>query len=381
MESVGRLAGGVAHDFNNLLMGIMGYAELCQGKIAQDHPIREWLDEIIKSAHRSASLTQQLLAFARRQPAASKVIELNAPIESMLPLLRRLIGECIAIHWRPGSGIWPVKMDPSQIDPVLTNLAVNARDAIGGVGSITMETGRATLSSAYCSEHLGAHPGDYTVFTIADDGCGMDRETLAHIFEPFYSTKGVGRGSGMGLAIVYGIVSQNGGFIDVESELGKGTTFRIYLPRVVTPVTVPVASEISFPTPHGNETILLVDDEKSVRVTTFIFLEDLGYTVLVAEAPEEALRLAAGYHGIIHLLVTDVVMPGLSGYDLAIRLAELRPNIKCLFISGFAADFIPHVRILDTDMNFLAKPFQRDVLARKVREVLGGPEKGRTGAM
>jgi len=376
MESVGRLAGGVAHDFNNLLMGIMGYAELCQARIAQDHPIREWLDEIIQNAHRSASLTQQLLAFARRQPVASRVIELNTPIESMLQLLRRLIGESITINWRPGSGLWPIKMDPSQIDQVLANLAVNARDAIGGVGSITIETGAATLVPAYCSEHSGSLPGDYTVLTVTDNGCGMDRETLTHIFEPFYTTKGVGGGSGMGLATVYGIVSQNGGFIDVDSEVGKGTTFRIYLPRFVTPEPVPVAAEIPIPTPPGNETVLLVDDEKSVRVTTFIFLEDLGYTVLVAEDPEEALRLAAAYHGIIHLLVTDVVMPGMSGYDLAHRLSELRPDIKCLFMSGFAADFIPHKGILDTGLNFLAKPFSRDVLARKVREVLGGQAAG-----
>jgi len=235
MESVGRLAGGVAHDFNNLLMGIMGYAELCQGKIAPDHPIREWLDEIIKNAHRSASLTQQLLAFARRQPVASTVIELNAPIQSMLQLLRRLIGESIVINWRPGSGIWPVKMDPSQIDQVLANLAVNARDAIGGVGSITIETGRATLSSAYCSGHPGALPGDYTVLTIADDGCGMDRETLSHIFEPFYTTKGVGGGSGMGLATVYGIVSQNGGALMSRARWVKarpsGYTFRALSPQ------------------------------------------------------------------------------------------------------------------------------------------------------
>ena len=370
MESVGQLAGGVAHDFNNLLMGIMGYAELCRDNIAPDHLIREYLDEITKEATRSAHLTHQLLAFARRQIIAPKVLDLNDIAEKILKLLRRLIGEDITIKWRPGLAIWPVKMDPSQIDQILANLAVNARDAIGGEGWIAIETTNATLDQSYCSEHPGTLPGDYTLLTFSDTGCGMDPKTLAHIFEPFFTTKPVGKGTGMGLATVYGIVKQNEGLVDVCSELGKGTTFKIYLPRYVTEEVIQATAEAKRDHPRGSETILLVEDEKSVRVTTGLFLESLGYTLLVAETPEQALRLVAEHSGEIHLLITDVVMPGMNGRDLANRLAELRPMIKRLFVSGFTADIIAQRGILDNGVNLLTKPFSREQVARRIRDLL-----------
>jgi signal transduction histidine kinase/ActR/RegA family two-component response regulator len=370
MESVGRLAGGVAHDFNNLLMGIMGYADLCRHEIEPDHPIREWLDEITHEAERSANLTRQLLAFARKQTIAPKVLDINDVIARMLKLLGHLIGEDIAINWRPGADIWPVKMDSSQVDQILTNLAVNARDAIRGVGSIAIETGNATLDQAYCSEHPGSFPGNYAVLTFSDTGCGMDRETLAHVFEPFFTTKGVGKGTGLGLATVYGIVKQNHGFINVYSAPGEGTTFKIHLPRCVAEDAAQAVTSTRTELPRGNETILLTEDEKSVRIATQAFLEDLGYTVLVAKDPDEALRLAAAHPGEIHLLIADVIMPGMSGRDVAQRLSERRPAIRLLFISGFTADVIAQRGILDGGLNFLPKPFTRDQLARKVREVL-----------
>jgi signal transduction histidine kinase len=370
MESVGRLAGGVAHDFNNLLMGILNYAELCRDKVAQDHPIREWLNEITVDAERSAQLTHQLLAFARKQIIAPKVLDLSEAVSGMLKLLRRLIGEDITMKLTAHSDTWPVKIDPVQIDQILANLAVNARDAIGGVGSITIETSNATYDEAYCAAHLGSVPGDYALLTVSDTGCGMGPEMLEHIFEPFFTTKGVGEGTGLGLATVFGIVKQNNGYINVSSEPGKGTTFQIYLPRHVRAETAQAAVAAPAKPPRGTETILMVEDEKSVRLTTHMFLEDLGYTVLVAENPEKALALVAQHPAEIHLLITDVIMPGMSGRDLAQRLSELRPAIKRLFISGFTADVIAERGILADSVNFLSKPFGRDELARKVREVL-----------
>jgi PAS domain S-box-containing protein len=372
MESVGRLAGGVAHDFHNMLMGIMGYAEMCRNKIAPDHPIREWLNEIILEVERSAQLTHQLLAFARKQSIAPKVLDVNAAILGMLKLLRRLIGEDVVINWRPDTDTWPVKMDPGQIDQILANLAVNARDAIGGVGSINIETSNATFDQSYCSKYPGSPPGNYVLLTVTDSGCGMTKEVLDHIFEPFFTTKGVGEGTGLGLATVYGIVKQNNGFINVYSEPGKGTSFKIYLPRFIATEVVEVAAETPTQPPHGNETVLLVEDEKSIRITTQVFLADLGYTVLVAERPEKALLLASKHPGEIHMLITDVIMPGMSGRDMAQRLLEVRPALKRLFISGFTADVIAQRGILDDGVSFLSKPFGRDALARKVREVLDG---------
>jgi len=370
MDSVGRLAGGVAHDFNNLLTGILNYTELCREAIAPEHPIRAWLDEIACDAERSVRLTRQLLAFARKQVIAPTVLDINDSIANILTLLRRLIGEDITIAWRPGSDVWPVKMDSSQIDQILANLTVNARDAIGGVGSLSIETSNTTFNDSYCAAHPGALRGDYMQLTVIDNGCGMDRDTVEHIFEPFFTTKGVGEGTGLGMATVYGIVKQNGGFINVYSEPGEGTTFEIHLPRCAAAESTQLVTTIAPEPPRGNETILLVEDEKSVRITARIFLEGLGYTVLAAEDPEQALSLAAQHLDNIELLITDVIMPGMSGRHMAQRLSDLRPTIKHIFISGFTADIIAQQGVLEEGVNFLPKPFGRDALARKVREVL-----------
>ncbi len=372
MESVGRLAGGIAHDFNNLLMGILGYAELCRDAIDADHPIQEWLTEIKYEAERSASLTRQLLAFARKQTIAPKVLDLNDAVGNMLKMLQRLIGEDIDLVWKPGAGLWPLKLDPSQVDQILANLCVNARDAIGGAGKVTIETGNATIDAAYCEECAEASPGDYVLLAVSDDGCGMDHETMKTIFEPFFTTKGVGEGTGLGLATVYGIVKQNKGFVNVYSEPGKGATFRIYLPRVAEEVAGQESRSDADSGLGGTETILLVEDEKSIRLILDLCLKGLGYTVLVAESPEGALRLVAEHGDGIDLLLTDVVMPGMSGRDLAGKLAPDYPAMKVLYMSGYTADVIAHRGILNEGVHFLSKPVSRSELARKVRCILDG---------
>ncbi len=377
MESVGRLAGGVAHDFNNLLMGIMGYTELCLDQIAPDHPIRGWLEDIATETGRSEQLTRQLLAFARKQTIAPIALDINDAIENILKLLRRVVREDIAIQWQPGPAIWHVQMDPAQVDQILLNLCVNSRDATATFGQITIETRNAAIDAPYCAQHSEALPGDYVIVSVTDTGSGMDAEALQHIFEPFFTTKPVGAGTGLGLSTVYGIVRQNGGFIEVRSDLGKGTTFEIYLPRLPSGERTQAESINPGKPPRGTETVLLVEDERSVRVTTQRFLEDLGYTIIVAENAGHALRLAAQHSGEIHLLIADVIMPGMSGRDLAKRLDTLRPAMKTLYISGFTADVIAQRGILDPGIHFLAKPFSRDDLARKVREVLAADENGR----
>jgi len=372
MESVGRLAGGVAHDFNNLLTGIINYVELCRDRVPPGDPVRAYLDEILHDSRRSADLTRQLLAFARKQTVAPRVLDLNATVAGMLNILRRLIGEDIDLAWTPGQNLWPVRMDTSQLDQILANLCVNARDAIGGVGKITIETANTVVDESYCRAHAEAVPGRFVTLAVSDNGCGMTREVLAHLFEPFFTTKPREEGTGLGLATVYGIVRQNEGFINVYSEPGKGTTFRIHLPRFEGQAAISGPAETPPAPAGGNETILLVEDERSVRITTALFLEKLGYTVLAAESPEEALRRAAEHNGPLHLLMTDVVLPGMSGRDLAARLAETRPQINCLYISGYTANVIAHRGTLDPGVHFLAKPFTRDALARKVREALAG---------
>lgn len=369
MESVGRLAGGVAHDFNNLLMGIMGHAELCRDAIKQGDPACVHLDAIIDAAQRSAGITRQLLAFARKQTVAPVVLDINDHVSGTLKLLRQLIGENIELAWLPVARRSTVMMDPSQIDQILANLAVNARDAIDGVGKVTFETRDAVLDAAFCAEHKGAVPGAYVMLAVSDTGCGMDSVTLEHIFEPFFTTKDVGKGTGLGLATVYGIVKQNNGYIDVESVREKGTTFRIYFPRYTGGLASSGATS-SIERPKGKETILLVEDDGLIRMTMRAFLETLGYTVLLAERPTEALRLAEEHAGVIALLLTDVVMPELSGRELANRLIAQRPALRCLFMSGYTADVIVHSGVLDEGVHFIAKPFNRDQLAHKVREVL-----------
>jgi PAS domain S-box-containing protein len=370
MESVGRLAGGVAHDFNNMLTVIQGNAAMVLEDLPPDSPYRENLAEIEKCAKRSADLTRQLLAFARKQTVSPKVLDLNETLESMLKMLRRLIGEDIDLVWHPSTGLWPIKADPSQIDQVLANLCVNARDAIGGVGKITIQTENVTIDQAYCDTRVGIEPGEYVALALSDDGCGMDKEVLAHLFEPFFTTKEMGKGTGLGLATVYGIVKQNQGFMDVQSEPGRGTTFKVHVPRHAekTPKIHkegPVASAA-----RGHETILLVEDEPLILKIGSRVLESLGYTVLTASTPGEAVRLAREHAGEIHLLVTDVIMPEMNGRDLAKNLLSLYPGLKRLFMSGYTADVIAHHGVLEEGIHFLQKPFTREVLAEKVRQAL-----------
>ncbi|KAB0669887.1 PAS domain-containing protein [Oryzomonas sagensis] len=370
MESVGRLAGGVAHDFNNLLTVILGYAQMGIAELGAAHPLQTKLEEIRKAAQKSADLTQQLLAFARKQTIAPKVLNLNGAVENTLKMLRRLIGEDIDLAWKPADNLWQVKFDPSQIDQILANLCVNARDAIADVGKITIETGNRIFDQEYCAAHMGFLPGEYVLLAVSDDGCGMDKETMAHVFEPFFTTKGIGRGTGLGLATVYGIVRQNNGFITSYSELGQGTTFRIYLPRYEgAGVPVPVEGSAQ-PLSGGQETILLVEDDTSILVMTKLLLEKLGYAVLAAGGPDEAIRLARESTVPIHLLMTDVVMPGMNGRELSGNLAPLCPEIKCLFMSGYTANVIVHRGVLDEGVHFISKPFSLPDLAAKVREVL-----------
>ncbi len=370
MESVGRLAGGVAHDFNNLLTGIMGHADLCLKKLGKENPACVHLNAIMDAAQRSAAITRQLLAFARKQAIAPVVLDLNDHIAGTLKLLRRLIGEDIELAWLPGARDGLVRMDPSQVDQILANLAVNARDAITGVGKLTVETANAVLDAGYCADHAEAVPGAYVMLSVSDTGCGMSREIQAHIFEPFFTTKPTGQGTGLGLATVYGIVKQNQGHINVYSEPGQGTTFRIYLRPHAKGEGEQVALEVPSAQPGGTETVMLVEDEEGIRMTTAPFLQDLGYTVLIAADPEDALRRAAEHLGVIHLLITDVIMPHMSGRDLAVKMLERYPDMKCLYISGYTADVIAHQGVLDKGVHFLAKPFTRDDIARKVREVM-----------
>jgi PAS domain S-box-containing protein len=374
LESVGRLAGSVAHDFNNLLMGIMGYTDLCRDELEPEHPVQEWLNEITAEAERSAALTRQLLAFARQQPVTPEVLDLNAAVGNMLKMLGRLIGENIDTRWMPADELWLVRMDPSQVDQVLANLCVNARDAIAGVGTVTIETANAMVDEAYCSDHVEAVPGPYVVLVVSDDGCGMAPEVRKRLFEPFFTTKSAGQGTGLGLATVHGIVKQNNGFINVYSEPGRGTTFRIYLPRFEGDAAVagedssPVSAPDAF---MGETTVLLVEDERSVRVTICLFLEEMGCRVIVADAPDLALRRVEEGGERIDLLVTDVVMPGMSGRDLAVELAGRFPAMKCLFVSGYTAVTIAQQEMLDEGAEFLSKPFTKEQLVDRVRRLLG----------
>jgi two-component system cell cycle sensor histidine kinase/response regulator CckA len=372
MESVGRLAGGVAHDFNNMLGVILGRAEMALEQVDPGQPLHDDLEEIRQAAERSAHLTRQLLAFARKQIIAPKVLDLSETVESMLSMLKRVIGEDIDLSWQPQADLWSVKVDPSQIDQILANLCVNARDAIGGIGKMTIETANSTLDAAYCAHHAGYVPGEYVRLAVSDDGPGMARETLSHIFEPFFTTKGVGEGTGLGLATVYGIVKQNNGFINVYSEPDQGTTFTIYLPRHAGKAERPWTEAPAEPAARGHETILLVEDEPAILRLTTRLLEGQGYTVLAASTPSEAIRLARDHAGEIPLLITDVVMPEMNGRDLAKNLLSLHPDLKQLFTSGYTADVIAHNGVLDEGVHFIQKPFSTQDLAAKVREVLDG---------
>ena len=373
MESVGRLAGGVAHDFNNMLQAILGNTALALMDLALDSPLRGSLEEIEKSALRSADLTRQLLAFARKQTIAPKVIDLNDAVTGMLKMLRRLIGEDIELAWLPGPNVGPVYFDPSQVDQILANLCVNARDAIGGGGGkVTIETENVLCDATYVASHPEARAAEYARLTVSDTGCGMTSEVRAHLFEPFYTTKGVGHGTGLGLATVYGIVRQNDGFIRVYSEPGQGATFQVHLPCHSATPSTPATEIAASPPARGQETILLVEDEPSLLSVNTRLLESLGYTVLAAARPAEALRLAREQGKDVDLLVTDVIMPGMNGRDLARMLLEQYPGLKRLFTSGYTANVIAHHGVLDPGVHFLQKPFSLQALAAKVREALNG---------
>ncbi|MDD5562428.1 MAG: PAS domain S-box protein [Thermoanaerobaculaceae bacterium] len=368
LESIGRLAGGVAHDFNNMLNIITIYAELALGKLGKGDPLRRDLEEILKAAGRSADLTRQLLAFARKQQVTPRVLDLNATLAEMGKMLIRLIGEDISFTFKPSEGLWPVKIDPVQVDQILANLAVNARDAMDGPGRVVVETGNATLDEGYRDTHGFAQGGDYVVLAFSDTGRGMDAETRAQAFEPFFTTKGQ-LGTGLGLATVYGIVKQNGGLINVYSEPGRGTTFKIYLPRW-TGEGQPAPTAREALGPRGSETVLIAEDEEAILRLAERILASHGYRVLTAAAPGDALRLAERYGEPIHLLLTDVVMPVMNGRELCERLRTSRAALRVLYMSGYTADVIANRGIVEDGVAFLQKPFTITGLLAAVRRAL-----------
>jgi PAS domain S-box-containing protein len=370
MEVVGRLAGGVAHDFNNMLTVISSYVEMTLNELEERHPLYKRLYEVHKAARHSAELTGQLLAFARKQAIAPRVLDLNETISGSLKMLHRLIGENIELQWNPGPDLWQVRMDAAQIGQVLANLAVNARDAIDGIGRLTMHTGNVAVDPETCAACPELSPGDYVQLSITDNGCGMDRQTQEKIFEPFFTTKDEGQGTGLGLSTVYGIIKQNNGVIAVASAPSQGTTFRIFLPRVnFGSKAMPTATGNQ--THRGKETVLLVEDETAILDMCAFLLEQHGYTVLVAQNPAQALDIVHRRQGTIDLLLTDVIMPDMNGRELSRRVLELLPAVKVLFMSGYTADIISrHGGDMDTGLHFLEKPFSASQLARKVREVI-----------
>ncbi len=372
MESIGRLAGGVAHDYNNALTAIMGFTELAMMNADPAGPLHDDLNQVLKAGRRAKEITRQLLAFARKQTISPKVLNLNMNIESMYKMLQHLIGEDIDFIWLPGKNLWPVKMDPSQIDQILANLCVNARDSIAGVGKITIETDIAVLDEAYCADHAGFVPGEFVLLAVSDNGCGMDKKTQDNIFEPFFTTKAIDKGTGLGLATVYGIVKQNNAFINVYSEKGKGTTIKIYLPRNDSNA-VEIQEESTEQISQGlGETILLVEDDISILKLAQKILKSLGYKVLTADTPKGALSLAKEHSGKIHLLVTDVIMPEMNGREMSEQLQFIFPDFKCIFMSGYTANAIAHHGVLDEGVNFIQKPFSKNDLATIVRKVLDG---------
>ncbi|MBZ5707102.1 MAG: response regulator [Acidobacteriia bacterium] len=371
MEAIGRLAGGIAHDFNNLLMVISGYCEFLLDRIGSNPELRGPAQEIASAADRATSLTRQLLAFSRKQMLAPKVVDLNAVVTENLKMLTRVIGEDIDLVMVPGGDIGAVKADPGQIEQVIMNLAVNARDAMPHGGKLTIETANVALDDNYARFHAPVQPGDYVMLAISDTGVGMDTDTQTHIFEPFFTTKGP-KGTGLGLSTVYGIIKQSGGYVWVYSEPGKGTTFKIYLPRIGAtgePMEAEVPVENAHPHP-GGETILLVEDEPTLRGLTEQYLRNQGYTVLEAADGAAAIQVSNAHPGPIHLLLTDVIMPGMNGRELAQRISSLRPEAKVLYMSGYTENAIGHNGTLDAGITLLQKPFTLPALKTKVREVL-----------
>lgn len=368
MESVGRLAGGVAHDYNNMLGVILGHTEMMLDKLKPGDRFYDDLEEIQKAAERSAALTRQLLAFARKQTIVPRVLNLNSAVEHMLKMISRLIGEDIDLLWKPGPELWSVRMDPAQVDQLLANLCVNARDAVSGPGKVVLETKNVTLDRFFRTDDAEYEPGQYVMLAISDNGCGMDAETLDCLFEPFFTTKTADKGTGLGLATVYGIVKQNRGFINVYSEPDQGSTFRIYIPRdkgSEGKETLETPGQI----PRGQgETVLLVEDDPGMLSIGKMMLQLLGYVVIASSNPDEAMEWVQRHPSPIHLLVTDVVMPQMSGKDLAQRIQHLKPRMKTLFMSGYTVDVIAHHGVLEEGVQFIQKPFSLKTLAIKVRE-------------
>jgi signal transduction histidine kinase/CheY-like chemotaxis protein len=370
MEAVGRLAGGIAHDFNNLLTVMIGRTQLLLRQLPTGDPVRPAVELVEETADRAADLTRQLLAFSRKQILQPAVLNLNAAVASMGEMLHRVIGEDIALVTALDPTLGCVKADPSQIEQIVINLAVNARDAMPQGGRLTLETANVELDAAYARTHVGVQPGPHVMLAVSDTGVGMDQGTLGRIFEPFFTTKGPGKGTGMGLATVYGIVNQSGGHLWVYSEPGHGATFKIYLPRVDQAAEPASPRAASAPIAEGRETILLVEDEARVRQLACDILQASGYTVLEARHGHAALEVCQNHTGTIDLLLTDVVMPSMNGRELAERLAPLRPDMAVLYTSGYTDNAIVLHGVLDARTVFLQKPFTPDALARKVRQVL-----------
>jgi two-component system cell cycle sensor histidine kinase/response regulator CckA len=370
MDAIGRLAGGVAHDFNNLLLVISAYAELMLDSLGETDPLRRNVAEIMGASRRAADLTRQLLAFGRKQMQSLQILDLNTVIGEITGMLPRLIGEDIELVFAPGKDLGKVKADPTQIEQIVMNLAANARDAMPGGGRLSVETTRVRVEESYVQRHAIVPPGDYVLLTVTDSGQGIAPEHLAHIFEPFYTTKEAGKGTGLGLATVYGIVKQNGGFVWVYSEPGLGTTFKVYLPQVQGLSCEVAVAKLAEGSPRGCETLLLVEDETLVRMASSQFLTRSGYSVLEASNGEEALRVSRAHAGRIDLMITDVVMPKMGGPMLAEWLADERPNMKVLFVSGYAENPVLRHGKVDVTTRFLQKPFSGKMLARKVREVV-----------
>jgi signal transduction histidine kinase/CheY-like chemotaxis protein len=371
LEAIGRLAGGVAHDFNNLLTAIVGYTDLLK-ETEPSAEQRDMIGEIQSASERAAALTRQLLAFGRRQIMAPKVLDPDVVVASLVSLIQRIVGEGIEFKTIAAPAGLRVRVDQTQFEQVIVNLIANARDAMPGGGQLTLEVANVELDDAYAETHPEAVPGTYVMIAISDTGVGMSPEVRAHIFEPFYTTKDSAGGTGLGLATVYGIVKQSGGTINVYSELGKGTVFKVYLPRVFEPLETTQPAIPAAPGLAGSETILLAEDDAAVRGLTVLALSRAGYTVLDADGGPEAIRLADNHAGTIHLLVTDVVMRGMSGRELSDVLARRRPGVRTLFVSGYTEHTVVHHGVLDGDVAFLAKPFTPTTLLTKVREVLEG---------
>jgi PAS domain S-box-containing protein len=373
MEAIGRLAGGVAHDFNNLLAAMLGHSEIMLGRIEAGHPLRRSVEEIQKAATRGAMLTRQLLAFGRKDMITLRVLDMNAVVAGMEGMLRRLIGEDIQFHSVPASREQPVRADRGQLEQVILNLVVNARDAMPQGGKLTVEVGEVELDESYASRHATAQAGPHVVLAVTDSGCGMDAETLAHVFEPFFTTKERGKGTGLGLATVYGIVEQSGGQVVAYSEPGIGSSFKVYFPRAESESIEPEPTAAPDAPRGGTETILLVEDEEAVRSTAKEALEESGYTVLEGRDGVDALEVAAAHPGEIHLLVSDVVMPRMGGGDLAQRLTAARPGVRVMFISGYPDDAVVRHGVLERGAPLLQKPFSLAEFVRRVREVLDAP--------